>query len=522
MKRIQDVLVAELHSLLAVTGKNGGLMSPSIYDTSQVLRFLPQGETPWPVVDWLLSRQYGDGGWGDPVMPLHRDIPTLAAILVLQQHGRRQATKDAINAGLHFLRKQATNWAKMNKDDLPVAGEIILPSLLDALGPTDVEFPRRPYAKLIELGERKRKIIATLPVIPGVPWFHVWETFGTEPNPVLMDGAGSIGHSPSATAAWVKAAEAKCARLQEGSPEQAALQKCAERGREYVRKTSLATETGIPGLVPVGAPHNYFEQCFALYGLLVADVLKHPQLESVVAPVMKDLTRALGPKGIGMSDFYLHDGDDTSAVIALMHAFNMEVDPAILERFQKEDHFVAYPGEMHSSPTLTARCIHALMLLKKDVAPYQRYLLERQEPDGRWSVDKWNRSWLYTTLHSAIALTGSQHEHELRHALDAVLVAQEPDGGWSTDGVSNMTETSYAVLMLGFLERNGFTHAGIAPALERAFKWMLHNYRPFERLETKVKCWISKELYRMERVDTIFELGAMLMLDLRKQKQTSA
>jgi len=30
-----------------------------------------------------------------------------------------------------------------------------------------------------------------------------------------------------------------------------------------------------------------------------------------------------------------------------------------------------------------------------------------------------------------------------------------------------------------------------------------------------VKCWISKELYRMERVDTAFELCALLMMQRR-------
>nr|QKW93661.1 (+)-kolavenyl diphosphate synthase [Vitiosangium cumulatum] len=508
MRRIQDVLLAEFRSLLSVTGSRGGLMSPSVYDSAQVLRILAPEEGHWPVVDWLLSQQHPDGGWGDPVMPLHRDIPTLSAILALRQYARRKETRDAIAAGLHFLRRQASRWSSMQVDDLPVAAEILIPSLLDQLGTADVEFPRKPYAKLMELGERKRKIIAKLPMMPGVPWIHVWETWGAEPTPHLMDGAGSIGHSPSATAAWVKAAA--------GRPE---LEEYVQKGRAYLKETSLATETGIMGLVPVGSPHNYFEQSFVLYVMLVAGILKEPQLEQGVSAVLKDLTRALGPQGIGMSDYYLHDGDDTSAVVAVMNAFGMPVDPAILQRFQKDDHFIAYPGEMHSSPTLTARCVHALMLLGKtseELAPFQRYLLERQEPDGRWSFDKWNRSWLYTTFHSVIGLVGSPHEQAVRNALDAVLVAQERDGGWSTDGHSNMTETSYAVLMLGYLERNGVSHPSISPALERASRWMLHNYSPFARLDSKVKCWISKELYRMERVETAFELSAMLMLQQRQ------
>jgi halimadienyl-diphosphate synthase len=96
-----------------------------------------------------------------------------------------------------------------------------------------------------------------------------------------------------------------------------------------------------------------------------------------------------------------------------------------------------------------------------------------------------------------------------------VLSAQSEQGGWSSAGPDNMTETAYAVLMLGFLERHGVSHPGIAPALQRATAWMMRDYSPFTRPEGKVKCWISKELYRMERLDSAFELGALLMLQLR-------
>lgn len=480
-------------------------MSPSVYDTAQVLRHLPSGEENWPVVQWLLGQQHADGGWGEPVMPLHRDIPTLAALLALRQHDRRKETREALDAGLLFLRKQAPLWTCLQVDELPVAAEILVPHLLEQLGLPETELSRKPYAPLVELGERKRRIIAKLPLVPGVPWIHVWETWGTEPSPGLMDGAGSIGHSPSATAAWVKAAR--------HWPELAAH---VERARAYLKDVSLATETDLPGLVPVGAPHTYFEQSFMLYALLMGGVLDDPRLAAEVGSVVKDLGRALTPKGIGMSDHYLQDGDDTSAVVAVLRALGRPVDAAVLQRFQKEDHFIAYPGEMNSSPSLTARCVHALALSgRTDLAPFQRYLLERQGADGRWRLDKWNRSWLYTTFHSVIGLLGSSHEQALRSALQAVLTAQTREGGWSSEGGPNLTETSYAVLMLGQLERQGVAHPGLVPALERAFRWMLEQYRPFARPESKVKCWISKELYRMERVDTAFELSALLMLARR-------
>ncbi len=133
------------------------------------------------------------------------------------------------------------------------------------------------------------------------------------------------------------------------------------------------------------------------------------------------------------------------------------MDLSILYRFQNDNHFVAYAGELHPSPTVTARCIHALMVMGRDVAPFQRFLLDRQDADGRWTVDKWNRSWLYATGHAAIALIGSPHGEALREAVEAVLV-----------------------------------------------------------------CRIAKELYRVDRIDSIFELSAMLMLDQRKSKERGA
>jgi len=61
-----DLQLAELQSLMADLGKAGGLISPSIYDTAQVLRLYPPPEGPEPTLDWLLQQQQADGGWGDP------------------------------------------------------------------------------------------------------------------------------------------------------------------------------------------------------------------------------------------------------------------------------------------------------------------------------------------------------------------------------------------------------------------------------------------------------------------------
>jgi hypothetical protein len=508
MKRIQDVLFAELNSLVSALGSQGGLMSPSVYDTAQMLRFQPPAEGVWSAVDWLLGQQGSDGGWGDPAMPLHRDIPTLAAVLALREYCMRRETRLAIHDGMAFLRKQASLWSSMDRDDLPVGGEIVLPALLEQLdGDGVVHIPRKPYSELMSFGERKRASVARLPAVPGMPWNHCWEITGTDPRAKLIDGSGGVSHSPAATAAWVNEAS--------HYPE---LADTTVRARQYLANAERACGMGIPGVTSTIYPFDRYEQLFALYALQIGGILKDPHLERAVAPIVKELAGALSPKGIAMSDYFLQDGDDTAAAVLLLHEFGHPVDLSVLYRFQCDDHFVAYAGEMHPSATVTARCIHALRVMGKDVAPFQRFLMDRREPDGRWTVDKWNRSWLYTTGHAAIALLGSPYEQEVREALEAVIVSQNRDGGWSTHGPSNLTETAYAVLMLAYLEHEGVTHPGVSPALDRAFAWMLREYRPFERPENKVRVWIAKELYRVDRIDTIFELSAMVMLARRQEK----
>ncbi|MBD2248543.1 hypothetical protein [Nostoc sp. FACHB-888] len=64
-------LFTELRSLIADLGKNGGLISPSVYDTAQVLRFYPPATGVEPALEWLLTQQQADGGWGNPRISHH-------------------------------------------------------------------------------------------------------------------------------------------------------------------------------------------------------------------------------------------------------------------------------------------------------------------------------------------------------------------------------------------------------------------------------------------------------------------
>ena len=89
MNRMLDLLITDLRHLVSDLGKDGGLTSPSIYDTAQVLRLAPASENTCATLDWLLAQQKADGGWGNPAIPLTRDVPTLATVLALSMYGNR-------------------------------------------------------------------------------------------------------------------------------------------------------------------------------------------------------------------------------------------------------------------------------------------------------------------------------------------------------------------------------------------------------------------------------------------------
>ena len=76
-------LLNELSELIPQLGLGDGLMSASVYETAQLLRFYPFEETRGTVIQWLLAQQEDDGGWGEPSTPLYRAVPTLAAVLAL-------------------------------------------------------------------------------------------------------------------------------------------------------------------------------------------------------------------------------------------------------------------------------------------------------------------------------------------------------------------------------------------------------------------------------------------------------
>lgn len=501
MTRSLDILLADLRHEIGALGSGGGLISPSVYDTAQVTRLAPQGRDSWPALSWLLEQQQPDGGWGNPALPLTRDLPTLAAVLALAPHASRRSTAGAITAGLAFLRRQMRHWAAPLADDIPVGVELLLPRLVEEAVAAGMDLPAAPYGALATLGQRRRALIAGRPLRAGTTPTHSWEGLARAPERAVIDGTGGVGHSPAATAAWLRAAE--------GRPE---LADALAGARNYLARSARATGTGIPGVHPTVWPIDRFELDFGLYALLLAGTLRLPALRDVVAPRVECLAASLGETGLGMSDHFMVDGDITATAMAVLTGAGRAVDPGLLDRFAAGDHYFTYPGELQPSITTTAHAVHALALLGRAPRQAVGYLLAQQTPDGRWEGDKWHGSWLYTTAQVGLALLAAGVRDDLCAAEAALRAHQRPGGGW---GVGNVTseETAHAVLLLQALAAAGLLSAAGGRALRAGERFLQANYVPLG--ERECDAWIGKELYVPRRVSRMIELAALLSAAVR-------
>jgi Squalene-hopene cyclase C-terminal domain/Prenyltransferase and squalene oxidase repeat len=492
MSRIAEILLTDIRHLIADLGA-GGLIGPSIYDTAQVIRLAPPLEGAEQALDWLLTQQHPDGGWGSPAVPLARDVPTLAAVLALHELKAQRNLNDSIEAGLALLGRQAAYWSDELSDDLPVGIELLLPKLLEEAAAAGLSVPTEHYSAIIKLGMKRRKLIASLPLRSGSTPAHSWEAFGVEPDPALLDHYGSIGHNPAATAAWLRRAQGRDD-----------LAEARAAARRYLDQATIATGVNIPGVVPTAWPITRFEQSNTLYAVLIGGMIDHPALQSVLQPQIDDMAQAMRHDGIGFSDYFDTDGDDTAEALAVLVATGRTSDPQPLQRFATDTHFAAYPGELQPSPSVTAHAIHTLDLCGHDTSAARAYLLERQLPDGRWLGDKWNGSWLYTTCQALVALnkaTDTPTVAALQRSVSAILAHQHSDGSWGDYG-ANAEETAYAVLALRAIA----ARFPIGPHLERGQRWLLANYRPFEHNRRPI--WLAKEIYCPQRLSRMIELVA--------------
>ncbi len=492
-------IIDEIRHLLMTLDTDGGLLTPSVYETAQVLRFCPDTSHPAGVAEWLLRQQEADGGWGDPATPLYRAVPTAAALLALVERAPQNVrTRQAVAAGIEAFATMAAHWQAPLPDDLPIAAELVLPQMLDAAQRSGLPLPTTHFEPLRQLGRRRRRLLACMRPAAATAPLHSWEAWGRRPARALLDGSGGVGHCPAATAWWLHLAQTR--------PH---LRDRQAGARAYLAAATSGSWPAQPGILPSAWPVQRFEMVFVLHTLLVAGILHDPRLADVAAPLVGRLAGMVTPQGVGFSEHFAPDGDDTAAAVAVLAASGHRGYDSALAPFQAADHFKAYPFELHHAPTVTARGACALALYGRDDRPWLDALAASQLPDGRWVGDKWNRSWLYTTAVVLHALSGGSHPAAARAGVRAIVSHQHADGGWSSRGPSSLQESAYAVLALNTQRHSSAWDAPAEATWRRARAFLARHAAERGRLPERL--WIHKELYTPIRIDRAFLLSALLL-----------
>ena len=497
MSRVPELLLTDLRHLIDDLGKAGGQIGPSIYNTAQHVRLAPPAEGVWPGIEWLMTQQQADGGWGPASMPIARDVPTLAAVLALHKASERKTVRGAVREGLAFLRRQSSLWSGPLPEDIPIGAELILPTLLDEAAYIGLDIPCRPcYSALRALGERRRRMIKQLCPGAGSTASHSWEAWGSHPDPALLDDSGGVGHSPAATAAWLHAAADREDLIAERAAASA-----------FLRQACAATGLDLPGVAPAVWPYPRNEQTVSLFTLLLAGLLDEPLLETALKAQVADMWHGMRPEGQGISDTFSADGDITAMSFAVAHHFGYTPVRATLRRYIVGDGCMTYSQEMQRSLSATAHAAHALALLGDDPTPLLDNLCAQRSPERLWEGDKWHASWTYITGHTISALLAAGRSDEALAALPALLDRQHPDGSWGVTEARD-EETANITLALLDIERSELLPEQLRGALTRAGAWLMRQYRPLD--EATGACWIGKELYRPRRIARTLHLSALL------------
>jgi halimadienyl-diphosphate synthase len=432
------------------------------------------------------------GGWF--ICQIYGQVVTLTAVLALHQFGQSNRAQQAKEAGLTYLRQLADHDYFMHT---PSNGaELIIPRLLAEAEQAGLAISRAPYQKMIEKGERRQMLVQMIPQIEKTQAIFSWEAFGTEPRPEYVDGSGGVGHSPAAAARWLALAQSNPALADQRAQVQA-----------YLRGASAVTQTGIPDVVAAAYPTHRFEQSFVLWAMMIANLLTDGRFTPHVSPIIDALAQAIGPHGLGASDHIMPDGDDTAAALAVLKTGGRAVDTAVLRQFEADSYFFAWHRELQSSVSITARAVHTLGLFGQTApGPFQA-MLAQQGADGRWPGDKWQCSWLYTTLHCFLAAMQQGAVDAAQNALAAFLRHQHEDGSWG-EAAPTPVETAYALLALQTASRTSRASTAISQSRQRGFAYLQEQYQPGRPFHDKL--WLTKDEYNPRQIDRAFVLCSLL------------
>ena len=489
---------AEIQKLLKEIGP--GRMSSTAYDTAWVARL---GEIDWELsnqaVEWLCENQLSDGSWGAPAPFYYHDrvISTLAAMIALTYRGRRARDKHQIEKGLEALDRitsGATQGLAADPNGATIGFEMIVPTLLSEAEHLGIikQQRERILGRLANLRKLKLQKMSGYKISRYVTMSFSAEMAGLDGQNMLdinniQEENGSVGHSPSATAYFVK-------HVKPGDT----------RGLKYLHNI-ISSDGSVPNLLPF----EVYERAWVLWNLSLIDTLDLTK-ESLFTSYLDFLESAWNPqKGIGLSTgFTVPDGDNTSIVFDLLTHHKRILDINGFLAFEDSDYFRCY--DLEANPSVSVN-IHALSALKhagyesKHPIPKKiiTFLESKRTLEGYW-FDKWHISPYYTTAHAVIACK-EYHDNLIEPAVKWIMSTQQNNGSWGFY-LQTAEETAYCLQALSIYRRKGGKVAD--EILERGANWLQKNqHTPFPLF------WIGKGLYAGELVIRSAIISALAMVD---------
>lgn len=463
----------------------GGLVTPSIYETAQLVASAPWLDGHQGRVDFLLAQQHQDGTWGGP--ELYRLLPTLSAVdalLSVAEADETQRVGRAAASGLAALNQRFSREAQLPDT---IAVEFLAPLLIERInqrlaqadglagmpGRLDLVADTRPLSQM-------REYLRGHSAIPEKTW-HSLEALGTPAvrSSTVIPVGGAVGNSPAATVAWL------------GDPPHT---DAARASLDYLRQAQARHGGPVAGSTVI----TFFEQAWVVSALCGAGL----RVE-IPAQVTDSLRASLQETGSPAGPGIPADSDDTGAVLHALDLAGMPESADCLWGYDTGRYFQCFPGERTPSTSTNAHVLIALADRLGQADPRYgqaaervgRWLVEQQHADGHW-MDKWHASPYYATVCCAAALArldGPWASAAVDNAVRWVLDTQRADGSWGR-WTGTGEETAYAVQVLNHSAAPG------QEAIDAILRGRTFLTGHIEDDADDLPLWHDKDLYAPPRV----------------------